>query len=85
MAGSSKQPEVASSGNLRLRLRQAGFGGAAGVLLVVLVLVIVPPLVAQLPPSQGEIRPGTVLEIGKFTYVPNPKWWRSLPGVTAEP
>ena len=78
MAGSSRQPDTASSGSPRGRLRHAGLGGAIGVLLVVLVFVIVPPVVAQLPPSQGQIRPGTVLQIGSFTYVPNPSWIEEL-------
>lgn len=72
MAGASKRP--ASPGNIRARLRQAGLGGAIGVLLVVLAFVIIPPVAAQLPPAQGGIRPGTVLQIGSFTYVPSPNW-----------
>lgn len=78
MAGSRGHPDTASSDSKRERLRHAGLGGAIGVLLVVLVFVIVPPVVAQLPPSQGQIRPGTVLHIGDFTYVPNPNWIEEL-------
>lgn len=57
-----------------VRLRHAGLRGAIGVLLVILAFAIVPPVLAQLPPSQGEIRPGTELKIGKFAYTPNPSW-----------
>lgn len=75
MARSSPGPGMASSsGGTRMRFRQAGLGGAVGVLLVVLVFLIAPPLLAQIPPSQGRIPPGTVLAIGNFTYVPNPSW-----------
>ncbi|MDR0360908.1 MAG: hypothetical protein LBJ87_15785 [bacterium] len=57
-----------------MRLRDAGLAGALGVLLVVLVVLTVPQVLAQLPPSQGQIQPGTVLRIGNFTYSPNPSW-----------
>ena len=78
MAGSSRQPDTVSSGSHRGRFRLAGLGGAMAVLVVVLAFVIVPPVVAQLPPSQGQIRPGSVLDIGQFTYVPNPNWTEEL-------